>query len=103
MRRLLLTGAAGRIATAVRPVLRELAREVVLTDRVEPSAPAAGERFVRAELEDPAPWEGLAAGCDAVLHLGAVPDEAAFDVLARVADHGDCFAPVLELQQELPA
>ena len=31
MRRLLLTGTAGRIATAVRAVLRELADEVVLT------------------------------------------------------------------------
>jgi uronate dehydrogenase len=88
LRRLLLTGAAGRIATAVRPVLRELAEEVLLTDKAEPSAPAVGERFVRAELEDPAPWEDLAAGCDAVLHLGAVPDEAAFDVLAGPNLHG---------------
>lgn len=90
MRRLLLTGAAGRIATAVRPVLRELADEVVLTDRVEPSGLAPGERFVRAELADRAPWEELAAGCDAVLHLGAVPDEAAFEVLAGPNLHG-CF------------
>jgi uronate dehydrogenase len=88
VRRLLLTGAAGRIATAVRPVLRELAEEVVLTDRTEPSAPAASERFVAADLADPAPWADLAAGCDAVLHLGAVPDEAAFDVLAGPNLHG---------------
>ena len=88
MRRLLLTGAAGRIATAVRPVLRELADEVVLTDRVDVEQPAPGERFVRAELSDPAPWEGLAAGCEAVLHLGAVADEAAFDVLAGPNLHG---------------
>jgi uronate dehydrogenase len=88
VRRLLLTGAAGRIATAVRPVLRELAGELVLTDRVEVSEIAPGERFVRAELADAAPWEGLAAGCDAVLHLGAVADEAAFDVLAGPNLHG---------------
>jgi bifunctional non-homologous end joining protein LigD len=34
------------------------------------------------------------------------PDELTFssdDVLARVADHGDCFAAVLELEQELPS
>jgi bifunctional non-homologous end joining protein LigD len=33
------------------------------------------------------------------------PDDLAFtsdEVLARVAEHGDCFSPVLELQQELP-
>ena len=43
---------------------------------------------MRADLADSAPWEGLAAGCDAVLHLGAVPDEAAFDVLAGPNLHG---------------
>ena len=88
MRRILLTGAAGGIATAVRPVLRELAGEVVLTDRVDVDAVEPGERFVRAELADPAPWEALAAGCDAIVHLGAVPDEAAFDVLAGPNLHG---------------
>jgi bifunctional non-homologous end joining protein LigD len=34
------------------------------------------------------------------------PDELAFtsdEVLERVAEHGDCFAPVLELEQELPS
>ena len=88
MKRVLLTGAAGAIATAVRPVLRELAAEVVLTDGVDVADPAPGERFVRAQLEDPAPWPGLAAGCDAILHLGAVSDEAAFDVLAGPNLHG---------------
>jgi NAD-dependent epimerase/dehydratase family protein len=82
MRRLLLTGAAGRIAAAVRPELRELAVELVLTDRERVSELTPGERCVRAELEDPAPWDGLAAGCDAVVHLGAMPNEAPFDVLA---------------------
>jgi uronate dehydrogenase len=88
VRRLLLTGAAGRIAAAVRPVLRELADEVVLTDRTDAPRLEPGERFVRAELADPGPWDGLAAGCDAVLHLGAVADEAAFDVLAGPNLHG---------------
>jgi uronate dehydrogenase len=88
VRRILLTGAAGRIATAVRPVLRELAEDVVLTDHVDVAALGPGERFVRADLEDPVSWPALAAGCDAVLHLGAVPDEAAFDVLAGPNLHG---------------
>ena len=88
MKRLLVTGAAGNIATAVRPVLRELAEEVVLTDRVEPDRLEPGERFMRAELADPEPWQSLATGCEAVLHLGAVPDEAAFEVLAGPNLHG---------------
>jgi uronate dehydrogenase len=88
VKRLLLTGAAGRIATAVRPVLRELADEVVLTDQVEVAELGPGEQFARAELADPAPWEVLATGCDAIVHLGAVPDEAAFEVLAGPNLHG---------------
>jgi uronate dehydrogenase len=88
VKRILLTGAAGRIATAVRPVLRELAAEVVLTDRAGVDALEPGERFARADLADPSPWEALAAGCDAIVHLGAVPDEAAFDVLAGPNLHG---------------
>jgi uronate dehydrogenase len=87
-RRILLTGAAGRIAAAVRPVLRELAGDVVLTDRAKPPSLEPGERFVAADLADPVPWPALAAGCDAVVHLGAVPDEAAFDVLAGPNLHG---------------
>jgi uronate dehydrogenase len=88
VKRILLTGAAGRIGTAVRPVLRELADEVVLTDQVEVSELAPGEQFARADLGDPAPWELLASGCDAIVHLGAVPDEAAFEVLAGPNLHG---------------
>jgi uronate dehydrogenase len=88
VRRILLTGAAGGIARAVRPVLRELAEDVVLTDREEPDAVAPGERFAPADLADPAPWDGLAEGCEAVVHLGAVADEAAFDVLAGPNLHG---------------
>jgi uronate dehydrogenase len=88
VRRVLLTGAAGAIATAVRPVLRELADEVVLNERVEVEELLPGEQFARAELADSAPWELLAAGCDAIVHLGAVPDEAPFDVLAGPNLHG---------------
>jgi uronate dehydrogenase len=88
MRRILLTGAAGNVARAMRPELRTLADEVVLTDHVDVDDVAPGERFVRAELPDPAPWGDLAGGCDAIVHLGAVPDEAAFDVLAGPNLHG---------------
>jgi uronate dehydrogenase len=88
VKRALLTGAAGAIATAVRPVLRELADEVVLTDQVEVEELLPGEQFARADLADPAPWELLASGCDAVVHLGAVPDEASFDMLAGPNLHG---------------
>ena len=78
VRRLLLTGAAGRIAAAVRPVLRELADEVVLTDRVE-LARARARRALRARRAGRSRPVGGARGRAATrsLHLGAVPDEAA--------------------------
>jgi len=54
----------------------------------------------RPTVSTPVTWDEV----DAVLRTRD-PDDLAFtsdDVLARVADHGDCFAPVLELEQELP-
>lgn len=55
----------------------------------------------RPTVSTPVEWDEV----EAVLR-SRDPDELAFtsdEVLARVGEHGDCFAPVLELQQELPA
>jgi bifunctional non-homologous end joining protein LigD len=55
----------------------------------------------RPTVSTPLEWDEV----EAVLR-SRDPDELAFtsdEVLARVAEHGDCFAPVLELEQELPA
>ncbi len=54
----------------------------------------------RPTVSTPVTWEEV----EAVLR-SRDPDELAFtsdEVLSRVAEHGDCFAPVLELEQELP-
>jgi bifunctional non-homologous end joining protein LigD len=54
----------------------------------------------RPTASTPLRWEEV----EAVAASGD-PDELAFssdDVLARVAEHGDLFAPVLELEQGLP-
>jgi bifunctional non-homologous end joining protein LigD len=54
----------------------------------------------RPTVSTPVTWDEV----DAVLRTRD-PDELAFtsdDVLARVVEHGDCFAPVLSLEQELP-
>lgn len=89
MRKILLTGAAGAIATAVRPVLRAVAEEVVLTDRIGVGSLEPGERFERAELGDQSGAVGCAdCGLRRSCALGAVPDEAAFDVLAGPNLHG---------------
>ena len=55
----------------------------------------------RPTVSTPVTWDEV----DAVLRTRD-PDDLAFtsdEVLARVAEHGDCFAPVLSLEQELPA
>ena len=54
----------------------------------------------RPTVSTPITWDEV----EAVLRTRD-PDDLAFtsdEVLARVAEHGDCFAPVLELEQELP-
>ena len=54
----------------------------------------------RPTVSTPVTWEEV----EAVLR-SRDPEELAFtsdEVLARVAEQGDCFAPVLELEQELP-
>ena len=51
-------------------------------------------------MSTPVTWDEV----EAVLRTRE-PDDLAFtsdQVLERVAEHGDCFAAVLELQQELP-
>jgi bifunctional non-homologous end joining protein LigD len=55
----------------------------------------------RPTVSTPVTWDEV----DAVLRTRD-PRDLAFtsdEVLARVAEHGDCFAPVLSLEQELPA
>ncbi|HEY1518745.1 MAG TPA: NAD(P)-dependent oxidoreductase [Solirubrobacteraceae bacterium] len=79
-RRVLITGAAGAIGSCLRDGLGPLVDELVLTD-VRELEPAAGERFVQAELTDREAVMLAARGVDAVVHLGAVPTEVRFEEL----------------------
>jgi uronate dehydrogenase len=76
----LITGAAGAIGTCLREGLGPLVEELVLTD-VRALEPVAGERFVQADLSDRDAMVRAAEGVDAVVHLGAVPNETRFDEL----------------------
>ncbi|MCB1993223.1 MAG: NAD(P)-dependent oxidoreductase [Geminicoccaceae bacterium] len=79
--RVLMTGAAGGVATMLRPLLVGLYDEVVLSDRRAPEGLAAHERFVAADLGDP---DSLAAACDGVdgiIHLGGQAYEAEWEVI----------------------
>lgn len=76
-----LTGAAGRIATSVRPALAEAVGRLRLVDLVAVSTEHEREESVAADLRDPVATREAIAGAEGVLHLGGIPDEAPFDDL----------------------
>lgn len=70
--RILVTGASGQLG---RETVRDLAahgHEVVGIDQTPPAAPLPG-RFVQAELRDVGQVAYAMKGCEAVIHLGAIP------------------------------
>ncbi|WP_141847169.1 NAD-dependent epimerase/dehydratase family protein [Humibacillus xanthopallidus] len=82
-----MTGAAGRIATAIRPLLLEAGHSLVLCDAAEVSAVTPGERVVRADLRDIDAHVAAFVGADLVVHLGALADERPWpDLLAVNVD-----------------
>src|SRR5436305_11147024 len=79
-----LTGAAGRIATDLRPHLAGEVRCLRLVDVVPVAAKYDGEEAIIADLRDPDATRAAIAGADGVLHLGGLADEANFDDLVEV-------------------
>jgi uronate dehydrogenase len=80
--RVLLTGAAGGIGSALRAPLREAVTELRLTDVAPLEAEAENETVHPADLADLDALRAAADGVDAVVHLGGVPEEAPFEELA---------------------
>lgn len=73
--RILVTGAAGSLGTALRPYFGQLAEHVRLTDIRSLSDMAAHEEFVSADLADLGSFIELVKDCDAVIHLSGIPAE----------------------------
>lgn len=70
--KVLITGAAGRVGSAIRPHLRR-DFDLRLTDLVAPAEPpGAREEFLAGDLADPRRVRELVDGVDAVLHLACV-------------------------------
>jgi nucleoside-diphosphate-sugar epimerase len=72
--RILVTGGSGRLGSQVVADLLEHGHEVVSIDRVRPPQRLPqGARFVLTDLSDVGEIAFAMKGCDAVIHLGAIP------------------------------
>jgi len=87
MARIALTGAAGRIATSLRPRLRAAGHDLGLLDVVPVPDAVPGERIVEADLRDVEAHADAFAGAELVVHLGGLSDEQPWaDLLAVNVD-----------------
>ena len=81
--RLLLTGAAGGLGQALRPRLKANCKILRSADRVAFGLAGEQEEFVLADLADASAVMGMMQGVDAVVHLGGVSTEAAFEPILQ--------------------
>ena len=69
-----LTGSSGRVAKGIIARARQQGHDLVLIDRLDPPEDAdSAYRFVRAEAGDFHAMVAAFAGCDAVIHMAAIP------------------------------
>ncbi|MFE4951088.1 NAD-dependent epimerase/dehydratase family protein [Leifsonia sp. NPDC056665] len=81
MKRVLLTGASGRLGTVLSAGLPSADRQLVRTDRLA-KAPLEGlGEVLDCDLTDLNRTTDLLTGADVVVHCAGIPDEATFDVL----------------------
>lgn len=80
MKKIVLTGAAGRLGSYLREPLTKMADELVSTDLADDIGELyAGERYVKADLSKLGEVKEALKGADMVVHFGAIGDEAPFD------------------------
>ena len=83
MLRLAITGAAGTVGGMLRGSLAGLADQTRLVD-VRSLETGPGEEFLQADVTDLETARRALAGCDACVHLAAIPAEAPFEDILRV-------------------
>lgn len=82
MKKLVLTGAAGRLGSYLREPLSKLADNLVSTDIADDIGKTyAGETYVKANLESLDDMMAVLEGADMVVHFGAYGDEAPFETI----------------------
>ena len=82
LRKIVLTGASGRLGTILRPALSAMCDTLVSAD-IEPlqSDTLANETYVRTDVADYNQVAALMGGVEMVVHFGAIVDEGPFEVL----------------------
>ena len=82
MKKLVLTGAGGRLGSYLREPLSKMCDELVSTDWVEDiNTLYPGESYVKADLGSLEQMEAVLEDADMVVHFGAIGDEAAWDAI----------------------
>jgi len=81
MKRILITGATGRIGSFMRKRLAPLADTLRLSDISDLGDAAPNEELVRCDLGDANAVDALVEGCDGIVHLGGTPNENTWEVV----------------------
>lgn len=81
--RILLTGAAGSLGTALRSRLGANCEVLRLSDKLAFGEAQSGEEIALADLADAAAVDAAVAGCDAIVHLGGISVEAPFEAILQ--------------------
>lgn len=79
--RVVLTGAAGRLGSVLRPALASYSGDLLSSDRVAIGQPHAGESFTRCDLSDMQATQDLVSGAKAVVHFGGISNQRPFEEL----------------------
>ena len=80
MKKIVLTGAAGRLGSYLREPLTKMADQLVSSDLADDIGKLyLGETYQRADLAKYDDIHALLEGADMVVHFGAIGDEAPFD------------------------
>ena len=90
MKRILITGAAGKIGNALRKGLRGSYSLIRLADIAPLGAADTGEEVYPTDIRDIAALDKAMAGIDCVVHLAGVPEEAEWDTVLSLNIEG-CF------------